>query len=539
MRLPGRIIPVYWSLMLNKPLVWPKKVPATAAFWLRVPTGQTNPLKVVITVAGPGISDGEEHTLPVLSTKIFTRQSVAVHFKDAPSLTVPAVSLPADAGLYGIGLSIRQKPQASLINALPWLANYSYDCAEQTFNKLRAKVAAIRLMKTDTIAQRQYKKTSQAAGSEPAKEEILPDELAEAATPWLNLGDQSKKAQKQLVHLLDTINTGLEIDQHLEKLYKLQQADGGLAWFDGGHSNDYISAYVLAGFGQLKQLGWKPGSNTATRQGAFIQQLAKYCQAQILQSKTVGYDPFDIYALSYWRSIMDKPAVFTAKVDSLLADGWRYAGTYGLQQQALLVINTFRFSDAGSALYKKADRELTDIRQLAIEDGDNGLRWKDIADSEELGESAEETMALIVEAFETACGNYSGINTGIIKWLLTTKQDQHWQTTKATAAAIDMLQKEKGSAIGEDKAFSADLGGKPLTVSDGLLDGTPAAFAPVQQAPAAINLTQQGKNANGTISWYYFARPDQMDTLNKAINKAIKIKKQFYNHNKDGSLTGS
>jgi len=508
-----------------------KKSTGAAAFWLEVPEGQTNPLKVVITVAGPGASDGEEHTLPVLSTKVFTRQSVAVHFTDAPSLTVPAVKLPADADLYGIGLSIQQKPQASLVNALPWLANYSYDCAEQTFNKLRAKVAAIRLMKTDTIAQRQYKKALQAGGNEPVKEGILPDELAEAATPWLNLGDQSKKAEKQLLHLLDTINTGLEIDQHLEKLYKLQQTDGGLAWFDGGQSNDYISAYVLAGFGQLRRLGWKPGSNTVTRQDAFIFRLVKYCEAQITQSKTGDYDPFDIYALSYWRGIIDKPTAFAAKIDSLLADGWQHAGAESLQQQALLVINTFRFNDPGSVIYKKAEQQLTDIRQLAIEDAENGLRWKDIADAEDMGESAEETMALIAEAFETG-GNYSAINSGIIKWLLTTKQDQHWQTTKATASAIDMLQREKGSAIGEDKAFSADADGKPLTVSDGLLDGVPAAFAAMRQAPAAINLTQRGKNANGAVSWYYFARPDQQDTL----NKAIRVKKQYYRYNKDGSL---
>src|SRR6185503_430735 len=498
---------------------------------LNVPARQTNPLKIVITVAGAGASDGEEHTLPVLSTKVFTRQSLAVHFKEAQSLTVPSVKLPADAELYGIGLSIQQKPQASLINALPWLANYSYDCAEQTFNKLRAKVAAVRLMKTDTLAQRQYKKATQGVEKEPAREQLLPDELAEAAMPWLNIGDQSKKTEKQLVYLLDTINTGVGIGQHLEKLYKLQQADGGLAWFDGGRSNDYISEYVLAGFGQLKRLDWKPGSNVATRQVVFVQRLVNYCEGLLSRSKTSDYDPYNLYALSYWRDLMGNASGSGPKIDSLLADGWKNAANHTLQQQAILIINTLRYTHARSELYKKALQQLSNIRQLAIEDSENGLRWKDIADSEELGESAEETMALLAEAFE-AGGNYSAINSGIIKWLLTTKQDQHWQTTKATAAAIDMLQKEKSSAIGGDKGISLDINGKPLAVSDGLLDGVPAAFVSLAQNPAVINLTQQSKNADGAVSWYYFSQAGRLDTLNKAIS----VKKQFYRYNKDGSL---
>jgi len=508
-----------------------KKSTGAAGFLLNVPARQTNPLKIVITVAGAGASDGEEHTLPVLSTKVFTRQSLAVHFKEAQSLTVPSVKLPADAELYGIGLSIQQKPQASLINALPWLANYSYDCAEQTFNKLRAKVAAVRLMKTDTLAQRQYKKATQGVEKEPAREQLLPDELAEAAMPWLNIGDQSKKTEKQLVYLLDTINTGVGIGQHLEKLYKLQQADGGLAWFDGGRSNDYISEYVLAGFGQLKRLDWKPGSNVATRQVVFVQRLVNYCEGLLSRSKTSDYDPYNLYALSYWRDLMGNASGSGPKIDSLLADGWKNAANHTLQQQAILIINTLRYTHARSELYKKALQQLSNIRQLAIEDSENGLRWKDIADSEELGESAEETMALLAEAFE-AGGNYSAINSGIIKWLLTTKQDQHWQTTKATAAAIDMLQKEKSSAIGGDKGISLDINGKPLAVSDGLLDGVPAAFVSLAQNPAVINLTQQSKNADGAVSWYYFSQAGRLDTLNKAIS----VKKQFYRYNKDGSL---
>ncbi|MDB5851749.1 MAG: hypothetical protein JWP29_5501, partial [Rhodoferax sp.] len=123
-----------------------KKSSGAVSFLLHVPAEQSNPLKIVITAASAGAADAEEHIVPILSSRVFIRQSQQVHFANQSTITMPAVKMPANASLYGVGISIAQKPQASLIYALPWLANYSYDCAEQTFNKLRAQVTALRLM---------------------------------------------------------------------------------------------------------------------------------------------------------------------------------------------------------------------------------------------------------------------------------------------------------------------------------------------------------------------------------------------------------
>ena len=169
---------------------------------------------------------------------------------------------------------------------------------------------------------------------------------------------------------------------------------------------------------------------------------------------------------------------------------------------------------------------LENIKQLAINDAENGLRWKDISDSEELSGSAEETMALLSEAFDLS-RKYKDVNTGMLKWVLTTRQDQHWQTTKATAAAIEMLQKQNGSTFGGTKAFTAEFAGQHLSVSDGLLDGKSRAFAAIK-LPVTINLQQTGQGANGAITWYYFTEAKQLDTL----NKAVKIRKQFYREDK-------
>ncbi|MBS7565736.1 TonB-dependent receptor plug domain-containing protein [Mucilaginibacter sp. Bleaf8] len=506
-----------------------RKSSGAVSFVLQVPAQQSNPLKIVITAVSGSTADAEEHILPVLSKRIFIRQSQPVRFVNQPTVTISPVKLPADATLHGVSISIAQKPQASLIYALPWLANYSYNCAEQIFNKIRAQVTALKLMQKDTAAQSAFRKAAAFKEKEQPDVNQLPDELADETMPWLGMSTHTAHQQKQLFHLLDTPAAKIDIDKHLDKLYALQQPDGGLAWFEGGKSSAYISAYILAGFGQLKQLGWNPANRRITQHKAFIERLFKYNQDLLSTYVQDSHGSlFPLYAMSYW--VRDYPLTDQQlqKVNQVLSTRLQKINGSDLGQQALLIINALKYTGTRSVLNQKARRQLDNIRQEAIQDELNGLRWKDIADAEDMNISAEETMALLAEAFELS-GSYKQVQPGILKWLLTTKIEEHWQTTKATAAAIDMLQKENGETLGKAKAFSVQLAGQRLSVSDGLLSGQPMAFTPVKELPQSLTLHTTDTNVNGALTWYYFAEPKKQDTL----NKAIKISKQFYAYHTD------
>ena len=463
-----------------------------------------------------------------MSSKILVRQSLPVKFDKQGAVTITSVKLPADAQLFGIGMSIGQKPQATLINSLPWLANYSYDCAEQTFNKLNALATTLKLMQKDSLAQKMFAQASRTIEKEKPKDVLLPDEMAAEATLWLSIGTQAATRHKQLFKILDTTASKNNIGKYLERLYKLQQPDGGLAWFEGGKSNEYISAYVLAGFGHLKQQSWRLSTSENVRFQQFINDLYKYNEDRALISSVNNYDAYQVYALSYWLTDHGSAKALIIHVNLLLDAAWKNPDKNSLGGQALLAINTFRYNIPGNSLCQKAQMQLENISQLAIQDKQNGLRWKDISDAEELNTSAEETTALLAEAFEFST-KYPQMNAGMVKWLLTTRQDQHWQTTKATAAAIDMLQKDKGSAIGENKSLSTEIAGQHLYVSDDLLNGIPAAFVAAKKLPEAITLQQQGINTSGALTWYYFTKPASLDTLNKSVH----ISKQFYSYDKN------
>lgn len=513
----------------SNPFSIAKKLNATAAFSLNVPAKQINPLKIIIKASTSNFSDAEEHIIPVMSNRVFVKQSVPVRL-DALAIQLKPLKLPVDAEVYGVALSIDAKPQATLVNALPWLANYNFNCAEQTFNKLLAHKTAVDLMRTDKYAQSAFLLAKESQEEEKPETEKLPVELERMELPWLKLDQKNNTQQKQLFNLLDTITTKAKIDTYLQRLYKLQNSDGGISWFEGGRTDQYISAYILAGFGKLGGTGWKPAANLQEKQNAFINQLVAFYDAQSLKSNSLKIyrsDLFGLYARSFWTAAFKLSETSSGIVLNYLSENWKKVNELSLSDQALLILNTYRYTNVGDPLRKQVSVHIKNLRQLAIEDYEYGIRWKDIADSDDLNNTAEETVALLSEAFEME-GSEHALNAGLLKWLLTSRTDHSWATTKATAAAIELLRKEKQSVVGAPKTLSATLAGKPLSVSDDLLTGSPYAFMRTTELPASLTVKRATEQlTTGALTWYYFTANTNQDSL----NQHIKLRKQLYRLN--------
>src|SRR6185295_17010934 len=118
---------------------------------------------------------------------------------------------------------------------------------------------------------------------------------------------RTEKHQRQLFELLDTSRAEAKIRHYLEKLYKLQNSDGGMAWFEGGNSNTYISNYVLAGFGRLKNNKLLvPEKIFDNRYMTFVEKLATYCENEFhhKDKKTRSADLFFYsYSMSFWKGM--------------------------------------------------------------------------------------------------------------------------------------------------------------------------------------------------------------------------------------------
>lgn len=482
------------------------------AFKLKVPVTQVNPLKIVITVVAGNVADGEEHVVPVMSRKVFVKESMPVSFS-ARDTVVKSKELPGDAMLYGIGLSMDPKPQSALINALPWLANYSYDCAEQTFNKMLAHVTALNMMRTDKNAQAIFTMAKQAETSKASPDnKELPDDIINVVTPWLKLGAQQATQERQLLALLDTVKAKAQIDKYLQKLYELQNPDGGMPWFTGGKSNAYISNYLLAGFGKLNTGSWK-GSDNAYRN--FIKKLVSFCDTSYREIDEYYY----AYARSFWREAL--PSSVKAYLKVRIADSSKPGFQGRLRSRLLGILAVTRLFPVDDPLYSKAKADMESIRQMAISDPLNGMRWKEIADQDHLDANTEEMIELLSMVF----AEDKAAVKGMLQWLMTARADQQWATTTGTAATVNLLMKENGSVVAAPQSLTAVIGEQKLSVSDDLLNGQLMDFSKVMKTVPLIKLSKaDAMPAKGNISWYYFTAAQNLNR----INTSVKLDKSLF-----------
>lgn len=488
------------------------------AFTLNIPVGQLNPIKVIIKAIAGEYSDGEEHIIPVMTNNVLVKQAVPFSLTNH---TDTLISMPALNDVYGVGVSIQPKPEGALINSLPFLANYSFDCAEQTFNKMLANVTALGIMRTDKEIQ-QLHTTINNAVEKAVAPRLMPGLISEQAMPWLHLTTRSALQQKQLAALLDSGRAKDAIADHWEKLNDLQNKDGGLSWFEGGNSDSYITAYVVAGLGKIYSNPASAGFIKDRKSIEFTSRLIKY-----LDDNT-GYNyVFSAYARGFWKNVYYVADSQMMQIQEIIKKQWERVATTGLHQQALLIITTLQWFDAQADTYKKALQQLEHIRQLAIEDPVNGIRWKELTDENDLSISTEETLALLAEAFNKA-GNATVINEGITKWLLSSKPDHQWRSTKAAAAAIGVLQKTQGSATGVSDKINTNINGENITVINNLLSGEPFVFMPTNKIPQTITIKKEGNTmVHGNIITWHFQSASEL----KQYNTVIQLSKKLFIYN--------
>ena len=502
-----------------------KKSNSSVAYSITVPENFIHPIKIKVSASSNNFSDGEEYTIPIMSKKILVAlpQQIVFSSKDT-SINTP--TLPADATAYGISLHIKPKPQAALLNALPYMAFYQFNCAEQTFNKLLAHSLAVGIMQKDSSLQKMQKTKNILENNT----EALPTELSEQTMPWLQLNNSVAKQSKDLNTLLDSTKSIAQIKKYFEEVYALQNTDGGIAWFKKGKSDAYISTYILKGFGKLQKdkIFFIADDN---KYKTFIKTLVAYCDAKFLDSTNKNYTADNLMYLNarkYHTANYPLPANAFAKIDTVLAKQWRNVNRYSLEKQAVLIQASLFYDTTKNNFSSLAKKQLESIKQLANEDAVSGIRWKALSNKDDITTSDEEAIVAIAEAFE-ANGNDKATIDGIIKWLLFTKENHNWSTTKSTADVVTLLDRNPNYALKNTINISANVGRIKMNVSDNLLNGNLSEFAQTT-FPPKINLKKDVTEiAIGNFNYYYFtATPPVSD-----ISAGVKISKTMYRINND------
>ncbi|HMP92882.1 MAG TPA: alpha-2-macroglobulin family protein, partial [Phnomibacter sp.] len=250
---------------------------STVKFPLEIPAQYTDLLsyRLIATTKDGKLSDGEEAILPVLSNRLLVTESLPITLKGGGTQKFTWDKLAQSASSptlqhHSLTVEYSTNPVWYAIQALPYLMEYPYDCAEQTFNRYYANaLASYILAKAPRIQQvlaAWSKADSQALWSNLQKNQELKQILLEE-TPWVLAANNEATQKKNLALLMDLHRMTAEGQRALEQLAQMQSPNGGFVWFKGGPDDRYITQYIATGIGRLQKLGAVPAAHQGQLQG--------------------------------------------------------------------------------------------------------------------------------------------------------------------------------------------------------------------------------------------------------------------------------
>jgi uncharacterized protein YfaS (alpha-2-macroglobulin family) len=496
-------------------------------------------------VAATGeFSDGEEGGLPVLSRRILVTESLPLPVRGPATEKFEFKKL-AESGhsktLRNQSLTVQMvsNPAWYAVLALPYLMEYPYECSEQTFNRLYANVLARTIANHDPKIRAvfdQWKNTT-ALDSPLEKNQDLKSVMLQE-TPWLRDAQNESQARRNVGILFDDNRLNYETDRTLGKLTEMQLGDGRWPWFPGGPGNDYITLYIVTGYGRLRHLGADlvaaPALRALLRLDDWMTE--HYADIQKNQSKPDDYVPSATDALYlYGRSFFLKerpiePPHKTAVEFFLKQSRKFWLQTNCRQSQGQLAIALKRWG--GAENLAAAQAIMRSLKQRSVSNEEFGMFWRDTELSWWWYRAPIETQALMIEAFDEVMNDQPAVEACRV-WLLKQKQTQDWKTTKATADAIYALLLRGKDLFASTALVDVTLGGTDVTPKSTSKAEAGTGFYEVRFAPADIKpkmgeITVKKSDpgvAWGSVHWQYL---EDMSKVTPYEGTPLHLKKSLF-----------
>jgi len=330
------------------------------------------------------------------------------------------------------------------VQALPYMMEYPFDCAEQTWNRYYANSLASMIAnsspKIKNIFDKWRTEDTAALLSNLQKNQELKSVLL-AETPWVLEANNETQQKRNIGVLFDLVRMGNEMNSAFEKLKQMQSSNGGFVWFKGGPDDRYMTQYILTGIGHLMKLNAAKGPQI-TNLSSVVQSAIPYLDKKLkedyetlLKIKTdkKKYIPsYHQVQYLYMRSFFPTEKIAKASEEAYNFFMQRAKATWVSQNkymQGMIALALHRHQDATTP-----NAILKSLKETAINNQELGMYYKDASKGWWWHQAPIERQALIIEAFEEIAKDNKTAD-DLRTWLLKNKQTNHWESTKATAEA--------------------------------------------------------------------------------------------------------
>lgn len=509
---------------------------------------------------GNSFSDGEEMALPVLTNRLLVTETLPLNLRGANSKSYKWDKLlnserSGSLSNHALTVEYSTNPAWYAVQALPYLSEYPYDCAEQIFNRYYANVLAGHIsnsMPRIKSVFEQWKTIDTAALlSNLQKNSELKSALLEE-TPWVLDAVNENEQKKHIALLFDITRMSAETSKAIKQLRETQSPNGGFVWFKGAPDDRYITQYIISGIGHLRKLNAlssmendqiKPLVDKAI---PYLDRKIKEDYDWLIKQKTVLADENLGYLAAhylYMRSFFKDypmPAASQKAYEYFYGQAKKFWLKNGKYMQAMIALTLHRNNDEPAA--KSIIRSL---KENSIDSEELGMYWKEWTSPGWYWYQAPiESQALMVEAFTDIDKDIPTID-ALKAWLIKQKQTQNWSTTKATAEACYAILLSGSNWLNEEKQVTIRLGNTTISSKENSSEAGTGYFKKtiagkeieprmgniaVTIEPPAPGKKESSGSSMGAVYWQYF---EDLDKITAATTPLKLTKKLFVEKNTD------
>jgi uncharacterized protein YfaS (alpha-2-macroglobulin family) len=391
------------------------------------------------TASSGDFSDGELRPVPVLPGRIELAQSrfAALSGGEKRTLTFADMAKGGDPTRVDEQLVVTVDGQLfySVLNALPYLVNYPYECTEQTLNRfVSTGIVSSVFRDYPAVAAMAESLSKRDTRLEPWEAADPNRRMALEETPWLEAA-RGGRPGLELVRVLDPRIAKADRETALAKLRQAQTASGGFPWWPGGPPSPYMTLYILSGFAHslefgvevpkdLVQAAWRYAGSDIRRDLDECMATGHVCEFATFVNYVLSSYPDE----SWYRPAFDAP--YRAKLLAYSFARWKKHSPYLKGQLALTLKRMGRPKDAKLVWDSVMDAAKTD-RDLGTYFAAEDRSWLWYNDT-------IETQAFALRVLSELDPSDPRRH-GLVQWLFLNKKMNQWKSTRATAEVIYAL----------------------------------------------------------------------------------------------------
>jgi uncharacterized protein YfaS (alpha-2-macroglobulin family) len=421
-----------------------------------------------VTATAGDWSDGELRQVPVLPGRMHLAQSrfATLRDRDRRVLRFPDMAAGDDPTLLHDQLVVTVDAQLfnTVLSALPYLAQYPYECTEQTLNRFLSAGIVSRVF-ADHPSLAQLGRELAAQRDTPLEPWALDDpnrRMALEETPWLVTARGGDAGGLPLLKILDPDVARAQRDSAIAKLQKAQTSLGAFPWFPGGPPSPYMTLYILAGLSRAREAGVEVPRQMVVQAWSYMHR--HYLDEMVREMRRDD---------CCWETVTLLGFVLSNYEDR--GGGEWTGGVFSKAERREMLDFSFKHWKQHSPLLKSM---LALTLHRAGRGGDAKLVFDSVMDSAKTTADegtfwAPEDRAWLwyndtIETHAFALRTLSELQPkdarrhGLVQWLLLNKKLNHWSSTRGTAEVIYALVAylESEGALGKEEAVRVRVAGK-------------------------------------------------------------------------------